>query len=65
LRASPWHRLAAPHSRNSWNGPRASLLDDLDARGDKALADVPGLLERLDIPQLRELWPGGNVIVKR
>jgi len=45
--------------------PRASLRDDLRTRGDHALADVPGLLERLDIPQLRALWPGGQVSVKR
>jgi murein DD-endopeptidase MepM/ murein hydrolase activator NlpD/dienelactone hydrolase len=42
-----------------------SLHDDLRARGDQALADVPGLLERLDIPQLRRLWPGGEVHVQR
>ena len=28
-------------------------------------ADVPGLLERLDIPHLRELWPGGRVSVRK
>jgi hypothetical protein len=39
---------------------RESLRDDLRARGDQALADVPGLLERLDIPDLLELWPGGH-----
>ncbi len=43
--------------------PRASLREELLARGDHALADVPGLLERLDIPQLRGLWPGGQVSV--
>jgi hypothetical protein len=40
---------------------RASLRDDLQSGGDHALADVPGLLDDLDIPQLRELWPGGQV----
>ncbi|MBI3462542.1 MAG: peptidoglycan DD-metalloendopeptidase family protein [Planctomycetes bacterium] len=43
----------------------ASLHDDVRARGDHALADVPGMLERLDIPQLRALWPGGQVSVER
>ena len=43
---------------------QASLREELLARGDQALADVPGLLERLDIPQLRELWPGGQVRVR-
>lgn len=33
-----------------------SLHDDVLARGDRALADVPGLLDRLDIPQIRQLW---------
>jgi hypothetical protein len=32
--------------------------------GDTALADVPGLLERLDVPQLRELWPEAMMILK-
>jgi hypothetical protein len=44
---------------------RASLGEELRIRGDHALADVPGLLERLDIPQLRELWPGGQVSVRK
>ena len=44
---------------------QASLREELVARGDQALADVPGLLERLDIPQLRELWPGGRVNVRK
>ena len=44
---------------------RASLHEELRARGDHALADVPGLLESLDIPQLRELWPGGQVRVSK
>jgi len=37
---------------------RQSMRDDILARGDRALADVPGLLERLDIRQIRQLWPG-------
>jgi hypothetical protein len=41
--------------------PRASLRDDIRSRGDHALADVPGLLERLDVPQIRALWPAGVV----
>ena len=41
--------------------PFASLRVQIQARGDSALADVPGLLERLDVPQLRELWPAGEV----
>jgi hypothetical protein len=44
--------------------PRASLWDEIRARGDAALADVPGLLEQLDVPQLRALWPAGRVAVK-
>jgi len=44
--------------------PWSSLHEIIRARGDKALADVPGLLERLDVPQLRALWPEGNVEVK-
>jgi len=43
--------------------PWASLVDQLRTRGDGALADVPGLLERLDVPQLRTLWPEGRVTV--
>lgn len=42
---------------------RGSMRDDIRDRGDDALADVPGLLERLDIPQLRRLWPAGEVRV--
>jgi hypothetical protein len=34
---------------------RPSLREDLASRGDGALADVPGLLERLDIAQIRQL----------
>jgi len=45
--------------------PWESLHEDVRARGDQALVDVPGLLERLDIPQLRKLWTGGQVSVKR
>jgi hypothetical protein len=41
--------------------PFASLRDQIQARGDSALADVPGLLELLDVPQLRELWPAAEV----
>jgi dienelactone hydrolase len=37
---------------------RESLQDDIRARGDGALADVPGLLEQLDIQHIRNLWPG-------
>lgn len=43
---------------------QSSLQDDIRARGDRACADVPGLLERLDIPQLRKLW-AGKVTVKQ
>lgn len=43
--------------------PRPSLGDELRTRGDHALADVPGLFQRLDIPHLRGLWPGGRVSV--
>jgi hypothetical protein len=42
----------------------ASLRDQVESRGDTALADVPGLFERLDVPQLRALWPRGEVSVK-
>jgi hypothetical protein len=37
---------------------RESLQDDIRTRGDRALADVPGLLERMDILQIRKLWAG-------
>lgn len=37
---------------------KQSLHEDIRNRGDQALADVPGLLERLDIPQIKALWPG-------
>ena len=40
----------------------STLQADLRARGDNALADVPGLFDQLDIPQLRKLWLG-NVSV--
>ena len=33
----------------------ASLHDDLRERGDRALADVPGILEQLDVEQIRAL----------
>ena len=45
--------------------PFGSLREQVRGKGDAALADVPGLLERLDIPQLRELWPTGEVSEKR
>lgn len=35
--------------------PFASIHDDIKARGDRSLADVPGLLERIDVPQLNAL----------
>ena len=43
---------------------RESLQEDIRTRGDRALADVPGLLERLDIQHIRKLWPG-RVTVQR
>lgn len=43
---------------------RESMRDDVRNRGDRALADVPGLLERLDIPDIRKLWTG-DVMVRR
>jgi hypothetical protein len=45
--------------------PFASLREQVRARGNAALADVPGLFERLDVPQLSELWPAGEVSAKR
>jgi len=57
--AAPEH-LVSGHVEIPWD----SLHDILHARRDAALADVPGLLEYLDVPQLRELWPGGEVVVK-
>jgi hypothetical protein len=41
---------------------RESLREDLQGRGEQALADVPGLLERLDIRSIRDMWPGEFVI---
>lgn len=57
---------AAPEILSSGSAriPWSSLQDIVKARGDKALADVPGLLEHLDVPQLRALWPDGKVEVK-
>jgi hypothetical protein len=43
--------------------PAASLHDLIRERKDAALADVPGLLERLDVAQLKGLSPGGTVTV--
>ena len=40
-----------------------SLHDLLRADGDAARADVPGLLEHMDIEQLRRMTPGVNVQV--
>jgi len=56
--AAPEH-LASGSVRIPW----ASLREVVQARGDDSLADVPGLLERLDVPQLRTLWPAGKVSV--
>jgi hypothetical protein len=44
--------------------PFTSLKDVILGQGDNALADVPGILERLDVPQLRGLWPEAGVTVK-
>jgi hypothetical protein len=41
--------------------PFAGLRQQVQAQGDAALADVPGLMERLDVPQLRALWPAAEV----
>jgi len=41
--------------------PFASLHDQYRAQDDYVLADVPGLLERLDVPQLRQLASGVQV----
>jgi hypothetical protein len=35
----------------------SSLHELIRRHGDAALADVPGLLDQLDIPQIRALWP--------
>jgi hypothetical protein len=40
-----------------------SLHELIRHHQDAALADVPGLLERLDVPQLQVLWPGAKVTV--
>jgi len=44
--------------------PVASLHEIVKARGDAALCDVPGLLEHLDVPELRALSPEIQVEVK-
>jgi hypothetical protein len=44
--------------------PVATLHEQLRAQGDYARADVPGLLERLDVPQLRRLWPEVRVSIE-
>ena len=42
--------------------PVRSLRDLIEREENGAIADVPGLLERLDIPQVCQLWPAGIVI---
>jgi hypothetical protein len=42
--------------------PVASLHEIVRRDGHAALCDVPGLLERIDVPQLRQLWPGGTIL---
>jgi hypothetical protein len=44
--------------------PRASFIDDIRERGDQSLADVPGLLEIVDIEQLRQLCSDGQAAGK-
>jgi hypothetical protein len=44
--------------------PVSSMHESSRALGDASLADVPGLLERLDVPQIRRLWPRAEVRVK-
>ena len=58
--AAPEH-IAAGNVHVPW----VSLREDVRLRGDQALADVPGILEHLDIPQLQALWPGGSVRVRK
>ncbi|GMU21063.1 MAG: hypothetical protein AMXMBFR13_11570 [Phycisphaerae bacterium] len=57
---------AFPHvlKSGSLTIPVATLHDHLRAEGDYARAEVPGLLERLDVPQIRQLWPEANVNIK-
>ncbi|MCR4412294.1 MAG: acetylxylan esterase [Thermoguttaceae bacterium] len=43
--------------------PVASLHEYVRQQGHAALCDVPGLLERIDVPQLRQLRPGGMILV--
>jgi len=45
--------------------PWTTLRERIHAEGDGALAEVFGLAERLDVPQLRVLWPGAKVSVAR
>jgi hypothetical protein len=40
------------------------LHGEPEAEGDAALADVPGLLERLDAQQLGQLWPKAQIKVE-
>lgn len=44
--------------------PVASFRAILQERGDDALAEIPGLFELLDIPQLTTRWPAGQVTVR-
>jgi hypothetical protein len=44
--------------------PVGTLHEIVRAEGDVALADIPGLLERLDVPQIRRLWSEAEVTVK-
>lgn len=53
-------------SEPSGRGPECRrFAEGVRAQGDAALAEVPGLLERLDIPQICALWPRAQVRVER
>jgi hypothetical protein len=64
-----WAALLAGAAQPDWlqagtvSVPVHSLHELIRRHGDAALADVPGLFERLDVPQLRALWPGAKVTV--
>jgi len=44
--------------------PTATLRTDVDRSGNGTVSDVPGLFERLDVPQIRALWPAAQVTIK-
>lgn len=51
-------------SKGSITLRKESLTEELQSRGERALADVPGLLQQLDLRQIRKLWSGDVRVVQ-